>query len=240
MRAPVNTSSKSMERALSKGCASPLCEPCGFAERRVPAVWKTAQPGTPYPCDDPMIGETVTLRGDTEPSTVVGCATPVGPSLLQWGRTSRRRECEGALVVRTPLGVETAVTRSVIRERRRQRTKPGRATCSCPGLPYPHREGSSPLCEKHPANLGELSQLSRDAYEGGPRDETRFVAAARKAAKRGAKVDSLDDANALVRMLEARQQEDFNAAVKRSMAPRSEYKKRLSAARKSARAAGWV
>lgn len=221
------------------GCASPLCVPCGFDKKRVPDAWKHATPGTPYPCSDPMIGEKVTLRGDTAPSTVVGCATPVGPSLLQWGRTSKRRECEGSLVVRTPLGVETAVTRSVVRERRRQATKPGRATCSCTGVPYPHREGSTPLCERAGGGLEELGALARDAYEGGARDEARFIAAASRAAKRGVKVETIDDAAAVLRGLEARQVEEFNASMKRAMAPRSEYRKRVAAAKKAAREAGW-
>lgn len=239
MRAGADFQSKAMKPYFETGCASPLCVPCGYDKKRVPDAWKHAAPGTAYPCNDPMIGEKVVLRGDTEPSTVVGCATPVGPSLLQWGRTSKRRECEGALMVRTPLGVETPVTRSVVRERRRQRTKPGRATCSCTGVPYPHREGSTPLCERVGGGLEELAALSRDAYEGGERDEARFIAAASKAAKRGVKVETIDDAAAVLGGLQARQVEEFNAATARMMAPRSDYKKRVAAAKKSAREAGW-
>ena len=242
MRAGANTKSKAMQRALKKGCATPLCEPCGFAEKHVPTPWRYSQPGTPYPCDDPLIGEKVWLRGDTGPAEILGCATPVGPSLLQLDRVSKRRQCEGALVVDSPRWGRHAVTRSVVRERRRRKSKPGRKTCYCAGIPHPHREASSPLCEKHPDNLARLHELSRDAYEGRERDEVRFIESARRAAKRKVAapvVETIEDANAVVAALDARQQENYFAALGRSVAPRSEFKKRVSAARKSARSQGW-
>lgn len=241
MRADVNTSKRSIRDAMAAGCGpSPLCVPCGFRDKPVPSAWKTSMPGTPYPCDDPAIGSEVVLRGDSAPSVVVGCATPVGPSLLQLGRVSQRRQCEGALLVRTPLGIVTPVTRSVVRERKRRTSKPGRATCYCAGVAHPHREGSTPLCEKHPDNLGELVALSRDAYEGGERDEVRFIASASRAAKGRAKVETVDDANAFVHALEARQVEDYQKSEARRMEPRKVYKARLAKAKAEARRMGWA
>lgn len=239
-RAGVNTSKKKIREQMASGCGpSPLCRPCGFSKKRVPAVWNTALPGTEYPCDDPAIGAEVTLRGDLAPSRVVGCATPIGPSILQHGRVSKRRECEGALVVETPLGLRIPVTRSVVRERRRQASKPGRKTCSCAGMPYPHREGSSPLCERHPDNVVQLAELARDAYEGGDADEARFIASAARASKRGASVSTIDDAQAVLRAFETRQADDYQKAETRRLAPRREYKARLAKAKAALRAEGW-
>ena len=243
MRASVNTSKKAIRDQMAKGCGpSPLCVPCGFRDKRVPAAWKYALPGTPYEADDPMIGERVTLRGDASPSVVVGVATPIGPGLPQQGRVSKRRECEGALLLRTPLGVVTPVTRSVVRERRRQESKPGRATCTCAGLPYPHREASSPLCELHSASVGELGALASDAWEDPERAEPRLIAAARRAAgKRGAAVNTADDARRVLEELQGRQAAMYGEAERRLADPKTkkQYKARVASAKRAARALGW-
>lgn len=240
MKAGTNTRAKAIREAMARGCGpSPLCVPCGFAEKRVPAPWKASPPGTPYPCDDAAIGSEVLLRGDTLPSRVVGCATPAGPGLLQFGRVSKRRECEGSLLVRTPLGVTIPVARSVVRERQRQRREPGRATCSCAGLPWPHREGSTPLCERwQGGGLEELRELGRDAYED-DRREPQFIAAAQRAARGRVAVLTADDARSVVEELTRVQAETYEAAEARRMEPRSAYKKRVTAAKRAARREGW-
>ncbi len=246
MKAGVDTRKQAIRDAMAAGCGpSPLCAPCGFASKRVPDAWKHAMPGTPYEpaTPDPLTGKRVVLRGDEEYgsrgfSTVLGPATPIGPSLLQWGRTSKRRECEGAVMVKTPLGVVTPVTRSVVRERLRRAEKPGRATCYCAGLPWPHREASSPLCEKSGGGLAELAELERDAFEGSERDERRFMAAAARASKRE-NVETVDDARAALRELEAAQAELYQRSEARRMEPKKDYKARLAAAKRAVRAAGW-
>lgn len=218
----VNTSAKAL-RALAAECGlSPLCKPCGWAEKpNIPRPWKQQLPGTPYspPTPDPLAGLRVTLRGDDRPSTVTGPATPMGPGLLQRGRVSTRYECQGAVMVRTPLGIETPVPRSVVRERARLEDA-ARATCRCAGLPYPHRVASSPLCEVHPRGVGALRELSRDAYEEG--DDERAAALDATAAR-----------------LERLQGEAYAAAEKRRAAPKTEYKRRVSAAKRDARREGW-
>ncbi|MFO0610672.1 MAG: hypothetical protein U0324_46350 [Polyangiales bacterium] len=237
-RAGVNTRNKRLRAAMAEGCGpSPLCKPCGFSKKPVRTEWRVMPPGTPYTCDDPQVGKLVTLRGDTAPSVVVGCATPMGPGLLQMGRVSKRYECQGALVLRTPLGLHVLVPRSVVVERQRLQ-RPGRAVCSCTGLPWPHREASSPLCERHPSNPAALAELERAAYEGGERDEARFMAAASRAKPR-ARVETMDDARRVLAALLNEQREAYDAADKRRAAPRSEYQKRVSAARREARAEGW-
>jgi len=235
----VNTSNKNVKRSMERGSGpSPLALGCGWDRKsRVVPAWKRQLPGTEYPCNDRMLGESVTLRGDTAPSRIVGCATPLGPGILQDGRVSDRYACQGSLVVETPLGLRVPVPRSKVVERRRA-SKPGRATCSCPGLPYPHREASSPHCEKHPSNASALEELARDAYEGGEADERRLFAAARKA-KRTATVETLDDARALISSLQTEQEAMFRAAEKRRAEPRKAYKARVAAAKKDARAKGW-
>ncbi len=240
MKANVNTSSRAMREAMAEGCGpSPLCRPCGFTSKRVPTAWKVSPPGTPYPCDDPALGVEVILRGDRAPSRVVGCATPTGPGLLQFGRVSQRRQCEGSLLVRTPLGLVTPVARSVVRERLRQQGEAGRATCRCAGLPWPHREGSTPLCARWSGGgLEELRDLASDAWED-ERREPAFVAAATRAARGRREVSSVDDARGVLRELDAMQRDAFAAAEARRMEPRSAYRKRVSSARREARREGW-
>lgn len=242
MRAGVNTSKKAMREAMAEGCGiNPLCGPCDFAKKPVPEAWRTMPPGWSYEtaAPDPLAGRVFTLRGSDALYVVVGPATPIGPGIMQYNRVSKRRQCEGAVIVRSPLGVDFPLTRSVVRERLRQ-TKPGRGTCACVAVPYPHREGSTPLCERHPDNLGQLAELSRDAYEGGERDEARFIASARRASKRGAKVETVEDANAVLRSLEAKQVEEYQKSERRRMAPRREYRARLARAKAALRAEGWA
>lgn len=218
----VNTKNKRVQRSMADGGGpSPLAVSGRWATKRVPSAWKRQLPGTPYPCDDAAIGTEVTLRGDDAPSLVTGCATPVGPSLLQRGRVSDRYEHQGALMVRLPVGVEVPVPRSVVRERQRREREAGRETCTCTGLPFPHRAASSPLCELHPDNAGELAARERDAYEVGDDDAAATFRAA-------------------VEDIERRQGEAYRAAEKRRAEGKGAYRKRVSAARRDARSEGWA
>lgn len=217
--AGVNSSAKALQR-LAKECGlSPLCKPCGWPGKKVPAAWKRQLPGTPYDAEEPLRGLRATLRGDSAPSVVVGPATPMGPGLLQRGRVSTRYECQGSVMVRTPLGLEVPVPRSVVRERARL-AKPARATCRCAGLPYPHRVASSPLCELSPRNAPALRDLARDAYEEGDDD-------------RASELEGRASA------LERLQMDVFRDAEARAAKGRADYRKRLTAARRDARREGW-
>lgn len=104
------------------GPGTGLCRLCNWEGRTLPRPWVELPPGAPYEGKSKLLGSKVRLRGDEVDSVVVSLATPVGPSLMQTGRLSRRASCEGAVIVRTPLGagaIETAVRKSVVRERRR-------------------------------------------------------------------------------------------------------------------------
>lgn len=218
----VNTSNKRVAASMAAGGGpSPLAVSGGWAQKRVPRAWKRQLPGTPYPCDDPAIGSRVTLRGDDAPSTVTGCATPTGPGLLQRGRVSDRYEHQGALMVKLPVGVEVPVPRSVVRERQRREREAGRETCTCTGLPYPHRAASTPLCELHPENAGELTERARDAYETG--DD-----------------DAAEEFRRRVEAIERRQGAAYQAAEARRAQGGREYRARVSRARKDARSEGWA
>ena len=64
--AAVNFNSRKIREQIAKlACISPLCEPCGFQEKRVPAAFKVLPPGSPYPGKSKLIGTKVTLRGET-------------------------------------------------------------------------------------------------------------------------------------------------------------------------------
>lgn len=215
----VNSSAKALQRLAAEVGLSPLGRTCGWAGRKVPRAWKQQLPGTAYDADEPLRGLRATLRGDDGPSVVVGSATPMGPGLLQRGRVSQRYECQGSVMVRTPLGLEVPVPRSVVRERARLE-EPTRATCRCAGLAWPHRVASSPLCELHPRNASALRELARDAYEEGDDD--------RAAALEGS-----------ARKLEQLQADIFRDAEKRAVGGRREYQKRLAAAKRDARREGW-
>jgi len=123
-------------------------------------------------------------------------------------------------MVRTPLGLEVPVPRSVVRERARL-AEPARATCRCSGLPYPHRVASSPLCEHHAENPGALRESARDAYEEGD-DERVAVLEGRASA------------------LEQLQMDVYGAAQKRAAQGKGVYQKRLTAAKRDARREGWA
>lgn len=121
-RKPAKPSSRVLVESCPHGPGTGLCRLCGWEGHRVPRAWAELPPGTPYEGASKLIGQKVKLRGDELESVVIGLATPVGPSLLQTGRLSRRASCEGAFIVRTKLGagfVETPVRKSVVRERRR-------------------------------------------------------------------------------------------------------------------------
>lgn len=216
----VNTASKALRKLAASCGLSPLCKPCGWDKKaNIPRPWKQQLPGTPYDATEALRGLQVTLRGDAAPSVVTGPATPMGPGLLQRGRVSTRYECQGAVMVRTPLGIETPVPRSVVRERARLE-EPGRQTCNCNGVPWPHRVGSLPACEFSGRGAGPLRELARDAYEVGDDDQA-------------------DAHERAARALERLQAEMFTAAERRRMQPRSAYQKRVTAAKKDARREGW-
>lgn len=129
---------------------SPLCEPCGFRERpNIPEAWQDLPAGASYPCDSPLIGTSVTFR-DGVTAEVVSCATPIGPSLLQTNRVSDRYACQGAYTVRSPLGFEWPVPKSIIHERQRLERRGGVCEHTGSDLPWPHRPGSHVGCFLHP------------------------------------------------------------------------------------------
>lgn len=200
------------------GPGTGLCKLCGWEGRMLPRAWVESPPGAPYAGKSKLLGSKVRLRGDTVDSVVVSLATPVGPSLLQTGRLSRRASCEGAVIVRTPLGagaIETAVRKSVVRERRRldergqcpdapsysaqslraavaelerDAKRTGRPAFDLAGaeLPYPHRKGSSPCCAYSPRSVEKLRELVGAYHESG--EESEFERAAtelRRALPRG-------------------------------------------------------
>lgn len=130
--APKNTSAPRSKRSKREEhtCAG-LCAECQWNPARVPEPWFAQRPGTPYAAPSPLIGRTVTLRGDDRPSTVVSVATPLGESIFQHGRRSRRYKCGRSFILRTPFGrgyIETAVPGAVVRERLRAPTREG----NCP------------------------------------------------------------------------------------------------------------
>lgn len=191
---------------------------CGWEGRTLPRSWVELPPGAPYAGRSKLLGSKVRLRGDEVDSVVVSLATPVGPSLLQTGRLSRRASCEGAVIVRTPLGagaVETAVRKSVVRERRRldergqcpdapsysaqalraavaelerDAKRTGRPAFDLAGmeLPFPHRKGSSPCCTYSPRSVEKLRALIGEYHESGEEPEfERAAAELRRALPRG-------------------------------------------------------
>lgn len=218
----VNTRNKRVRKSMAEGGGpSPLAVSGDWKNKRVPRAWKQQLPGTAYPCNDPAIGSEVLLRGDAELSEVVGCATPVGPSLLQRGRVSDRYEHQGALMVRLPLGVEVPVPRSVVRERQRLAREPSRETCSCTGVPFPHRKGSLVECLYSAGGVEALADRARDRYEEGDDDGQR-------------------EALALLAAVEARQGARYQDAERRRAEGKGAYRKRVSAAKRDARSEGWA
>lgn len=200
------------------GPGTGLCRLCGWEGKTLPRAWVEERPGTPYAGKSKLLGAKVRLRGDEVESVVVSLATPVGPSLMQTGRLSRRASCEGAVIVRTPLGagaIETAVRKSVVRERRRLDERgrcpdaPSYSAASLAAavaelerdakrlrrppielagfeLPFPHRKGSSPCCAYSPRSIEKLRALVGAYHESG--EETEFERAAvelRRALPRG-------------------------------------------------------
>lgn len=190
-----------------------LCKVCGWEGRRIPRAWLEERPGTPYPGRSKLIGAKVRLRGDEVDSTVVSLATPLGGTLFQTGRQSKRAQCQGSYIVSTPFGrghIETAVPKSTVRERRRERE----GNCPDAGvysavqlaglvkemerdaakfgghpferaggeLPFPHRKGSSACCGNSSVAPLELDKLiKRYREEGEEEDFNRAAKAVRKA-----------------------------------------------------------
>lgn len=186
-----------------------LCEPCGWKGKRVAREWVEEPPGTPYAGPSKLLGTAVTLRGDDRPSTVVSLATPVGGGVFGANR-SKRYQCQGAVVVRTPLGrghVDTVVAKSVVRERQRVREGncPDAVGTVPPGMiraldreaarggkhpfdvsdqepPFPHRKGSTPCCGSSPVAPKKLDALLAAWLDSGEEEDFfRLEAAVRRA-----------------------------------------------------------
>ncbi len=153
------------------------------------------------------------LRGDEVESTVVSLATPLGGTLFQTGRQSRRAQCQGAYIVAMPFGrgfLETAVPKSTVRERRREREgncpdQPVYTAAELRGavqefareaarfnkhpfdyaggeLPFPHRKGSTACCSNSPVAPEKLDALvARYRAEGEEEDFDRAAKALRRA-----------------------------------------------------------
>jgi hypothetical protein len=187
-----------------------LCGPCGWQGKKIPRAWLDEKPGTPYPGASKLLGTEVTLRGDDRPSTVAGVATPVGGGVFGANR-SKRYQCQGSFVVRTPLGrghVDTVLPRSVVRER--QRTREGNCPDAMQGgipqgmiraidreaarggrhpfdvsdqePPFPHRKGSTPCCGSSSVAPAKLDALLEAWTDSGEEsDFERLAAAVRRA-----------------------------------------------------------
>ncbi len=265
--AAVNFSAKVIQDMLAQhGCSSPLCTTCKFHEKRVPAAFKALPPGTPYPCKSKLLGADVVLRGETEPSTIVGCATPLGSSLLQEGRRSERYACQGAYVVRTPLGIETAVAKSVVRERRREREgncpdmpdfTPGVAAQAAreakrqnvhphqlvDDLPFPHRKGSTPCCVNSKDTPDALDAAFREAWDGTEAEHERLIARVRKALPKALRaqvqVAEIDDVPRAIRALRDHCWAILLTKEERAAEGKKGYQTRVTEAKKARRKAGW-
>lgn len=193
-----------------------LCGVCGWAGKRIPRAWLEERPGTPYPGASKLLGAKVKLRGDEVESTVVSLATPLGGTLFQTGRQSKRARCQGAYVVATPFGrgfIETAVPKSTVRERRREREgncpdQPVYTSTELRGavqefareaarfgkhpfeyaggeLPFPHRKGSTACCSNSPVAPARLDELvARYKAEGEEEDFNAAAKALRRALPR--------------------------------------------------------
>lgn len=180
---------------------SPSAARCDWGKRRrVPKAWHTQRPGTPYPCNSHLVGREVTLRGDPRPSTVMGCATPLGATAL--GKRSSKRACEGAMVLRSGFGrfggIDTPVPTSTVRRglrRAAERMCPdaptygpelrgvvqrveaeARAARRHPfdlvnELPFPHRIGSSPCCGSSPYSPRRLDALALAWRDSGEEED---------------------------------------------------------------------
>lgn len=173
---------------------------CGIGRKRVPKSWRETPPGQPVDCpkrDAGRVGSEVELRREGT-VRVVGCASPVLPSSKARALRSPRYRCQGAWWVKTPLGIEFAVPKSIVRERKRTLTRgercereillPSRLVkewvdsgaltpeavrdIGLPegDLPFPHRRGSSPCCAQ--GDLGRAVEVLR-AVEGPALDLAR-------------------------------------------------------------------
>lgn len=185
-----------------------LCKVCGWEGKRIPRAWLDERPGTPYPGKSKLVGARVRLRGDDVDSIVTSVATPLGGTLFQTGRQSKRAQCQGAYIVSTPFGrghIETAVPKSTVRERRREREgncpdTPVYTSVELQGvvkefareaakykkhpfdyaggeLPFPHRKGSTACCANSPVAPDKLDKLVKRYREEG--EEVDFERAAR-------------------------------------------------------------
>lgn len=265
--AAVNFRSKKIQDLVARlGCVSPLCETCDWGEKRVPAAFKALPPGSPYPGKSKLIGTKVTLRGETAPSTILGTATPVGESLLQTGRRSKRYACQGAFVVRTPLGIETVMPKSVVRERQRVREGncPDQATYA-PGtvqqmeraarrdgdhpqrgqdLPFPHRKGSSACCTFSTSHTDDLERELREVWDGREEEQEGFLRRLRKAIPKALKprvvVESIVDAPGAIKALRDHCWSMWQEKERQSGRTRKDYKATVAALKKQRRREGWA
>lgn len=212
-REPAPASRVLVHECVTRDGKPGLCKVCGWEGKRIPRAWLEERAGAPYPGKSKLLGAKVRLRGDDVDSTVVSLATPLGGTLFQTGRQSKRAQCQGAYIVSTPFGrghIETAVPKSTVRERRRQRegncpdagvysplqlsglvkemerdaAKYGGHPFDRAGaeLPFPHRLGSSACCGNSPVAPAALDKLvKRYRDEGEEQDFERAARAVRKA-----------------------------------------------------------
>jgi hypothetical protein len=249
---------------------SPLCLECewrkpdGSVKRGVPSSWLTLGPGREVPCkSSKLLGRKVPLKGGGE-GEIVGCATPLGESLLQTGTRSRRYKCQGALLLKTPLGVIVPVPASVARERMRVREgncpdavtyargmvatmerealRAGHSLVMGQDLPYPHRKGSSVCCVNASKYHGALDDLYVAAMEGSvpDLDVVRAVRAALpKHLRVAVRVETLDDVPAAIDAIREHCAEAWRQKEAASKESRRDYQKKITAAKRALKLKGW-
>lgn len=253
--------------------ASPLgvdcgwCGPEGTPKRGVKAEWLRQKAGTPYPCNSKLLGKEVPLRGGGT-GRIVGCATPLGESLLQTGKRSRRYKCQRAFLVKLPIGVEVPIPGSVVRERRRVRegncpdavryergmalsmereaTREGYHWMRGNDLPFPHRKGSTPCCTSASNYHGALEDLFTQAMEmdpPSPEFDVRVLDEVRRALPKHLRVTTrlrgLEDVPKAIDIIRDHCGDLWRAKEVASSETKRAYQKKISAAKRARRLQGW-
>ncbi len=256
-----------------KCAASPLgvecgwCGPEGAPRKGVKTEWLRQRAGTPYPCQSKLVGKTVPLRGGGT-GLVAGCATPLGESLLQTGRRSRRYKCQRAMMVKLPIGVEVPVPASTVRERRRVReglcpdavryergmaltmereaTRGGYHWMRGNDLPFPHRKGSTPCCTSATNYHGNLEDLFIQAMEMDPPSaefDRQVLAEVRRALPKHVRATTrlrgLEDVPAAIDTIRNHCGDLWRAKEVASEETRRGYQKKITAAKRARRLQGW-
>lgn len=258
-------------RLAAAACGvSPLCVPCGWRKsdgtmkRGVKKAWLELGPGRPVKCASKLLGRKVPLKGGGE-GEIVGCATPLGESLLQTDRRSRRYKCQGAVLLKTPLGVVVPVPASVARERMRVREglcpdavryekgmvavmereaiRRGFPLVQGQDLPFPHRKGSSACCTNATTYHGVLEDQYLAAMEGSVPD-VDVIRLARKALPKHLRatvpVRTLEDVPGVIAAVQEHCAEAWRTKEAASKESRRDYQKKISAAKRTRRAQGWT